>query len=144
VPIRSSLGGQQACQFVILEADQLETEIFLLQGSEFDAKHVLVSAGIQRQAVVGEDVGRFCVSVRLELSRSEEAAVASDDAGLGINQYRVIEPELGDASGDLSDLGVGVGPGIPGVGYELLDQPVLDPLGHRWGFIETIALFRCL
>jgi hypothetical protein len=37
-----------------------------------------------------------------------------------------------------------VGPGIPGVGYELLDQPVLDPLGHRWGFIETIALFRCL
>ena len=70
--------------------------------------------------------------------------MACDDAGLGINQYRVIEPELGDASGDLSDLGVGVGPGIPGVGYELLDQPVLDPLGHRWGFIETIALFRCL
>ena len=67
--------------------------------------------------------------------------MVSDDAGLGINQYRVIEPELGDASGDLSDLGVGVGPGIPGVGYELLDQPVL---GHRWGFIETIALFRCL
>ena len=48
--------------------------------------------------------------------------MVSDDAGLGINQYRVIEPELGDASGDLSDLGVGVGPGIPGVGYELLDQ----------------------
>ena len=57
--------------------------------------------------------------------------MASDDAGLGINQYRVIEPELGDAGGDLSDLGRRSGPGIPGVGHELLDQPVLDPLGHR-------------
>ena len=57
--------------------------------------------------------------------------MASDDVGLGINQDWVIGTEFGDAGSDLRDLGVGVGPGIPGVGYELLDQPVLDPLGHR-------------
>jgi hypothetical protein len=65
-----------------------------------------------------------------ELSRREEATVACDDAGLGINQYRVIETEFGDAGGDLRDLGVRVRPGISGIRDELLDQPVLDPLGH--------------
>ena len=93
--------------------------------TRFAGPSVLVPAGIQRQPVVREDVGPLlCLGevvenddgnlLELELSRSEEATVACDDAGLGTNQYRVIETEFGDAGGDLRDLGVRVCPGISG------------------------------
>jgi hypothetical protein len=62
-----------------------------------------------------------------ELSRGEQAAVAC------------FEPKLRGAGDDLSDLGVGAGPGFSGVRDALLDQPVIDPLAIACRFI-TISL----
>jgi hypothetical protein len=40
----------------------------------------------------------------IQLARSEQAAVASDDARVCIDQNRVRKSELGDARGNLCDL----------------------------------------
>ena len=84
---------------------------------------------------------RFCASAQviqdnyryfleLQLARGEQAAMAGDDASLGIHQNRVVEPEGHDAGGDLSDLGIGVGSGIPGKRNEPIQRPQLDVLCH--------------
>jgi uncharacterized protein len=62
---------------------------------------------------------------------SQEAAMAGDDPRSGVYENGVIEPERFDACRNLSDLRVGVGPGIPGQGNQLVDQPQLDVLYHR-------------
>jgi hypothetical protein len=68
--------------------------------------------------------------LKLQLSRRQQTPVASDDARIRIDQNRIVKAERGDAGRDLRDLGVGVGPRIPGVRDELFEWPVLDALGR--------------
>jgi hypothetical protein len=65
-----------------------------------------------------------------QLPGGEKAAVAGNDAGIGVHQNRVIESELSSAGGDLRHLRVGVGSRIPHVRNEFVERPVLDVLRH--------------
>ncbi len=52
--------------------------------------------------------------------------MAGDDPAFGIDQHGVGEAELLDAGCDLSDLLRAVGPGVPGIGRELIGLPPLN------------------
>src|ERR1700722_12383823 len=75
-----------------------------------------------------------------EFARGQESAVASDDPSLRIHQDWIVETELRDAGGDLCDLGVGVGPRVPGPRNQFVEQPHLDVLGHPF---EVFNWFGC-
>jgi hypothetical protein len=68
--------------------------------------------------------------LKLQLPGGQQAAMAGNDAGIRVHQNRIVETELGDARGDLGDLGIGVGPGIPGIGRQSVNWPMLDVFGH--------------
>jgi hypothetical protein len=71
-------------------------------------------------------------SVSHQFPRGQEAAVASYNSGLGIYQDRIVGAELGDAGGDSINRHVGVRSRIAGEGNELVNQPQLDMLNHRF------------
>src|SRR5262249_34473142 len=73
-----------------------------------------------------------------ELARRQHAAVAGDNAVLAVDQYRVGEPKLADAAGDLRDLGVAVGPRVARVRDQRLDRVQHDLIGH----LDGAALFK--
>jgi hypothetical protein len=108
---------EQPRQFLVLEANQDDVEVLLLQGRKLGPKQRLIPPRVQRELVVGEDVGallrireviqddhrHFC---ELKLPRGEKATMAGQDARLGVHQDRVVETESSDAGGDLGNLGV--------------------------------------
>lgn len=55
-PFRRILGREQTSQFLVFEADQLEIEIFLLKRGKFNAKQLVIPAGIQGELIVGENI----------------------------------------------------------------------------------------
>ena len=46
--------AEQVLEFLVGEADQVEIEAVLLERLQFDAQHLLVPSGVERQPVVGE------------------------------------------------------------------------------------------
>ena len=121
---------EQLVQLGVGEADQVQVELELVQRLELGAQQLLVPAGVLGDAVVGDHqrpalrVGEVVEDDRRDLRhpeplRRQEPAVSGDDDAVAADQDRVGEPELGDRGGDLRDLLVGVGPGVPLVGAEL-------------------------
>ena len=118
--------GQQARDFVGVEAGEREVEAVGLQLSELDAQQVVVPPSGEGQSVVSQHVGAALGRGEVgqlqrghlghaQLARGEEAAVAGDDAAVGVDQHRIGEAELGDAGGDLCHLRGGVGARVAGV-----------------------------
>jgi hypothetical protein len=64
-----------------------------------------------------------------------DTAVARDDRPLGIDQDRVVEPELTDTGGDLLDLPVAVATRVPTMRLQILwrahAQPQIPKLGRN-------------
>ena len=54
-----------------------------------------------------------------------------DDAGFGVHQNQVVKAELGDARGDLGNLGIRMISWIPRKWNEQVEPPQLDALRHR-------------
>ena len=111
-----------------------------------------VPAGVERELVVGEDVGAL---LRLgevgefdhrhvgqpELARRQHPAVAGDDAVLAVDEDRVGPAELPDRAGDLRDLRVGVGAGVAGVGDQRGERALLDrEVGAGGLLIQHVAM----
>ena len=57
----------------------------------------------------------------------KQAPVARNDAVFAIQQDRIGESEFPDAGGDLADLLLGMGPGIPGEWNQGIERPIIDP-----------------
>ena len=104
-----------ASNLQLAEAGQRQVEAEALQFAEFEAEQFVVPAGVQRQLVVGNDVGpllRLAQSGKLdhrhrrhaELPRRQQPAVAGNDAVVAVDQDRVRPAELADRGGDLRHL----------------------------------------
>ena len=61
-----------------------------------------------------------------ELAQGEHAAMPGDDLAIWVDQNRIVESKLGDAGGDLCDLGRGMGAGIAGIGNQAFYGPRFD------------------
>ena len=64
-----------------------------------------------------------------QLARRHDPAVAGDDHAVVADQHRVHETELGDRSGDLRHLLLGMGAGVARVRDQSLERPALDRMG---------------
>ena len=103
----------------LVEAGQRQVEAKLAKVAELEPEQLAVPAGVQRQLVVGDDLGsllRFAQAGKLdhrhlahpELAGRQHPAVAGDDAVLAIDQDRVGPAELADGGRDLRHLRVGM------------------------------------
>ena len=115
---RYLLGGlviEQIVQLVQVEPGQFEVEVEALQRPQLIGQQVLVPAGVQGQAVVGDDVGPLLGLGQVgeldhrdrghaQLAGRQESSVTGDDAGVAVDQDRVRPAELEQAGGDLGDL----------------------------------------
>ena len=101
------------------EAGDRHIETQVDQALEFDREDLAVPASIQRELVVGEDIGpSFGLGQMRERDRrhrlhAEQASrldptMAGNDLAFVRHQHRVREAEAFDAVGDLSDLFLGV------------------------------------
>jgi len=126
----------------VVEADQVDVEVLRLKRRKLCPEKIFVPACVERELIVGDDVSPLlCLAEMIQndhgyLGQSqppggEEAAVAGDDARFGVYKDRVIEPKLCNACRNLGDLRVGMRPGIPDQGNQLVDQPQLDVF-HHW------------
>ncbi len=128
---------EQLLDLICLEAGKAEVEPEGAEIGHLRRQHRIVPARIEGEPVVGEDVGALLRlahvpeldhrhHVQLELPCRQEPAVAGHHAIVAVDEDRVGPAELEDRGGDLRDLSVGVGPGVPGVG----DQPVEGAVLH--------------
>jgi len=67
-----------------------------------------------------------------DLPRGHDAAVAGNDAAVGIDQHRVGEAEFAHAGGELRHLRLGVRAAVARVGNELINGERFD-LHGLWG-----------
>ena len=130
-------GGQQVLQFTVLEAGECQLVSGLGQLGQFQRQHLLIPARIQRQPVVGNDVGALLHGGQVrqfdhrhlghaQLVRRRQPPVSRDDAVVAIDQDRVRPAVLDNAGRDLGDLRFGVRARVAGVGDQRLDLAVLD------------------
>ena len=160
----SAIGAeQQLLQLEFAEAGQPEVDAQALQLAQLERQQLLVPAGIQRQLVVGDDVGS---PLRLgpagrdhhrdlgepqPLGR-QHAPVAGDDRSGLVDQDRHRPSPLPDRGRDLGDLLVGMGPGVARVRHQGRHGPALHGVGRppglsrgdRAGFFAGTAALRPL
>jgi len=140
-PLDRFLRGEQAREFLILETHEAHVEALVLKGLDFDAKHLVVPAGVFCQLIIGNDVRAFLRLGQMiqhdhgnlgqpKLPRGEQTTMAGEYSRLRVHQNRVVKAELRDAGSDLGNLGFCMSPRVPGPGNQLVDQPHLDVLGH--------------
>ena len=120
----------------------VEVEVRGHQCPQFSGEQVLVPVGIERQFVVGEDIGALLGLAQvgelqtghrrqIEEGRRGHAAVAGQDRARLVDQHRRGEAELPDTGGDLADLLRGMGAGIAGPRGEGRQRAMRDlRLGH--------------
>jgi hypothetical protein len=56
---RGMVPSKQSRQFLVVEADEAEIEIFVLKRSQLETLEFFIPASVERQLVVGENVGTF-------------------------------------------------------------------------------------
>lgn len=139
----------------------IETALFSLaqQGGQLLRQKIAVPACVERQLVVGEDIGALLrcrhvieadarhLGLAKQLGRFDPAMAGKDRSGL-IDQHRIGKAEFGNAVGDLPDLLLRMGPGVTqnpagspsGGGLDLLAWPKLD--FERFGEVERVPLSR--
>jgi hypothetical protein len=128
---------EQPGQLVIGEASEGEVEAEALQVTQLKSQQVVVPAGVQRQLVIGDDVGallRLAQPGKLddrhrghpELPCCKQPAVPGDDAVRAIDEDRIGPAELADRSRDLRHLRIGVRARIVGEGSQRRERTVLD------------------
>ena len=111
---------------LVSEARERQVEAKVLEFAELQREQFRIPAGVQRQLVVGDDVGAFlrCAQSRqfddrhlgdAEFPRSHEPPMTGYDAVVAIDEDGGGPTELADGGGDLRDLGIGMGAGIAGV-----------------------------
>ena len=105
------------------------------------ASSIFVPPGVLADPVVREDVRALLRLAEVieddhrhvlqpQLPRGQQPSVAGDDAGVGVHQDRIVEPELHDARRNLGNLLVGMRPRIPGVWHQPVDRPQFDSPRH--------------
>ncbi len=127
----------QPIQFLVVEAQQIEVELFFSERCQFRRQQLVVPPGIQRQAIIDQNVSpflRFGEMVEHDDGHFGEAQFASclqpgvpgDYTGIAVDQDGVGEPELADAGRDLCDLLGGVGARIARIGNQPINRPSLN------------------
>ena len=120
----------QARHLFIAEAGEGEIEAEILQRLELSLEEFEVPAGIERQLVVGDDVGLLLGLAQAgefdhrhlrqaELPGCEQPAVSGDDAIVAVDEDRVGETEGANGGSNLRHLRVGVRSRIAGIGNEV-------------------------
>jgi len=126
--------AEQIFQLVVGKPGEIEVEAVVADRLQLDAQHFLVPAGIERQAVVGQNKGaplRFGQMVEdddrdfghVQFACGEQAGVAGDDDPVRPGQDGVGPPELGYRGRDLGDLFVTMRARVPGVRDQPFDRP---------------------
>ena len=119
--------GQQFVDIAKVEPGQPDVVPAVHQLAQIQRQHLVVPSGVQRQFVVGDDVGAFLRVAQVpqaqawhvgpsQLPRGQHAPVAGDDAALAIDQHRIGKAELLDAGRDLSHLSIRMRAAVAGVG----------------------------
>ena len=99
--------AEQILDLLVGEADDVEIEAVLLERLQFDAQHLLIPSGVERQPVVGQNKRaplRFGQMVEdddrdfghAQFAGGQQAGVAGDDDPIGAGKNWVRPPELGD------------------------------------------------
>ena len=127
IRLLGSDGRQEVVELGDREAGDpnVEVEVRGHQRPQLCGEQVLVPAGIEREFVVGEDIGALLGLAQVldlqtghrgqaQLGGRSHAAVAGQDRARLVDQHRRGEAELPDAGGDLADLLRGMGAGIAG------------------------------
>ena len=128
---------QQGVDLVLAEAGQLHVEALLHEVLELQRQHFVVPAGVEGDAVVGDDVGAFFGLGpagghhdrdlgHAQALCGQRAAVAGNDAALLIDQDGRGPAPLLDRGDDLVDLLGRVGAAVAGVGDEIVGWAVGD------------------
>ena len=131
-------GAEERVDLARLEAEIAQLHAEIPQIAEFQRQKIPVPARLFGQPVVGEDVGPLlCLRQMSQFDHRNRGqpqhlgrhhpAMTGDDAILAIDQHRIGKAKLPDRAGDQRHLRRAVGPGIPGVGDEITDRPMLDP-----------------
>jgi hypothetical protein len=129
---------QQCVQFVLGDADQPEVEVVGHQAAQFLQQQGFVPPAQFGQLVVGDAIG---AALRLgqmaqndhrrlgqtELRGGQDAPMPRDQLPVGRDEAGDGPAEFGHAGGDLRHLIGVVGLGIPGIGAETGQGPMLDP-----------------
>jgi hypothetical protein len=110
---------------------------------QLGGEHLLVPAGVERELVVGDDIGpvlrrREVVEhdhrhrVEPEPARRLEPSVAGDHGAVAGGEDRIGPAELHDAGGDLRHLLVRMRARVARIGAQARERPVLDRVGQPW------------
>jgi hypothetical protein len=131
---------QHQIDFGEREAGDLHVEIEIDEGLQLNREYLAIPAGIQRKLVVGEDVSPALRRIQVGQANRRDGlqadelgclhpAMSGDDLVIITDQDRIGEAELPDAVGDLPDLLLGMGTGIPGTGSQAGDRHRLNDHG---------------
>ena len=139
------LFGQQAIKKVSIKPEQVGVEVLLLQPGHLLRQHAVVPPGVERQLVVGYDVGAPLALGhpphvdgrhlrQPELLGRHDTTVARHDAIVRIHQHWVGKSKLPDAGRDLRHLLVAVRAAVARVWKQgvcaLLDDLLCDLKTH--------------
>ena len=125
--------GVQRLQFLLIEACQHGVELHLAQGFNFDAQHLLIPPGVQRHAVVRQDV---CFLLRLGqvvgvdagnlgdafLLCRHDAAVTGDHVVIPVDDDGIHKAEFPQRSPELLNLLRAVCPRVIDVRYQFRNR----------------------
>ncbi|CAM3827112.1 hypothetical protein CADE109221_11800 [Castellaniella denitrificans] len=128
---RSIQFSQQHLDLIVGETSQAQVVVHVRQIPQLGGEHRLVPARVQRQLVIGDHVGAFLGVCQVAQAQArhfghaqpgggQDAAVARNDAALGVNQDRVRETELPDRRHDLGHLRIAVRAAVA----RIRDKPV--------------------
>jgi hypothetical protein len=134
---RDVLRLQQARQFHIVKAEQIEVVVSLMKDCQFHAKEFFVPSCVQRKLVVSDDkcaplrfrqMGQhdYRYFVHPQFVRRKQSGVSCDHTIVLVNQYRVRPAELLHGRCNLIDLRVAVSPGISGIRLQPFDGLALN------------------
>ena len=118
----------------MLKSGKQQREVLRRERLQFQPQQLFIPAGVEREFVVGQHESTLLIRVQMiendnrdvltaELPRGQHAAMAGDDTAVPINQYRVVETELGDTGSDLRHLSVRMRARVPRIGDEPLERP---------------------
>jgi len=129
--------SQKFSQLRIAEAGEGRIKTVLLECRQFLGEQFVIPSGIQREFVIGEDVGallnfgeviendhRHLGQTRPQ--RPAQPGVSGQDAGPGLDQDGIGESEFLNATSNLLDLFVRMSSGVAVVRNQLFDRPEFD------------------
>ena len=120
------------------EAGNGDIELKINQSLQFECQQPLIPAGIQRELVVGQDIGPPLLRRQMrqpqhrhlrhaDLPGRQHPPVARDDLVIVADKHRIGKAEAADAVGDLGHLFAGVNASIALVGTQPRHRCHLDP-----------------